>query len=424
MKPFVAVSHPARQGFVYQLPLAAQAAGLPVRFLTGLYYKPGQWPWSLAARRPRLDGLLARRQEPALDPASVVSVSGPLPELLNRAAGFEAGNAAHDRLAARWIRRHLPAGSVFHGAIESCLHSLRAAKAQGATTLLEITLPPWKEEILAAEAGRLGVPPGPDRPPRRLLEEMALADRLMVQSPFVAEFLIGHGIPASRLVLLPLGADTDRFRPAPAQTPARAAGGPGLRAIYVGHMTLRKGVHLLLEAWRAAGLEDSELLLVGPIVDDFGRRLLEDLPPGVRHLGAVDQGRLVGLLQSSDLFVFLSLVEGGPLVVLEALACGLPCLLSRPSRSVVRDGREGVLVDSGDVGATARALRALAADRARLAALGETAGRRGERFGWSCFRQRLGNYYHALLTGGLRPQDRVLDLSAEAPAPGAGFSDH
>lgn len=411
MTPLVVVSHPARQGFVYQLPLSAQAAGLPVRFLTGLYYKPGRWPWRLASARPELARLLAKRHEPGLDPASVVGVSGPLPELLNRAAGFEAGNALHDRLAARWIRRHLPPGSVFHGAIESCLHSLRAAKARGATTLLEITLPPWKEEILSAEARRLGEPAGPDRPPRRLVEEVALADRLMVQSPFVANFLIAHGVAPGRIVLLPLGADTGHFAPSAATRPA----GRPFQAIYVGHMSLRKGVHLLLEAWRRAALPDAELLLVGPVVDDFGRRLLADLPPNVRHLGVLDRDRLVARLQASDLFVFLSLVEGGPLVVLEALGCGLPCLLSEPSRSVVRPGVEGLLVPARDSEAAAEGLRRLVTDGAERAAMGSAARRRAEQFDWARFRGRLGEFYRTLLAEGAPRQDRVLDLAGDGP---------
>ncbi|MEX2628340.1 MAG: glycosyltransferase family 4 protein [Tistlia sp.] len=415
MIPSVVVSHPARQGFVYQLPQAAQEAGLPCRFLTGFYYKPGRWPWSLAAASPALVRKLSRRSSPALAPESVVAVSGPLPLLLNRLGGYVAGNGAHDRLAARWLRRHLPPGAIFHGSIESCLHSLRAAKAKGAMTLLEITLPPWKEAVLAAEARRLGLPAGPDRPPARLVEEVALADRVMVQSPFVSDFLVEQGVPPGKVVLLPLGADTGRFRPPAAPPPATS----GLRAIYVGHISMRKGVHLLLEAWRAAALPDAELRLVGPVVDDFGLRLLADLPPGVRHLGVLGQDRLVEQLQGSDLFVFLSLMEGGPLVVLEALACGLPCLLSLPARSVVREGCEGLLVAPGDVAGTAAALRRLAADRPGRMGMAEAARLRAEQFDWSCFRGRLGGFYRGLLERGLEARDRPLDLGAQAAGPAA-----
>ncbi len=415
--PQVVVSHPARQGFVYNLPLAAQEAGLSWRFLTGLYAKPGQWPWSWACRHPKAARMLAKRSDPRLDPDRVIGVSGPLPELLSRVtSGFEAGNDLHDRLAARWIRRRLPAGAVFHGAIESCLHSLRAARARGATTLLEITLPPWKEEILAAEAARLGEPARAAAPPARLIAEIAEADRLMVQSPFVADFLAGHGIARERMVLLPLGADLQRFRP---PVRPRPADGP-LRVLYVGHINLRKGVHLLLETWRRAALSDAELLLVGPVVDDFGRRLLAELPPGARHLGVLEPDRLAETMRECDLFVFLSLIEGGPLVVLEALASGLPCLLSTPARSVVRDGQEGRLVPPVDVEAGAAALRALAADRAGLARMGEAAARRGRAFGWDGFRGRLGAFYRSLLLSGPARQDGLLDLTAGIDDPGDG----
>lgn len=46
------VSHPAKQGQIYQIPLAIQREGIPVKFLTGLYYKPEQFPYSFVKFLP------------------------------------------------------------------------------------------------------------------------------------------------------------------------------------------------------------------------------------------------------------------------------------------------------------------------------------------------------------------------------------
>src|SRR5690606_33027060 len=113
------------------------------------------------------------------------------------------GDALHDRLAARWIRRHLPTGAVFHGAVNSCRDSLRAAKERGATAVLEVTAPPWREALLAEEALHFGLPPRPAEPAQRMQEELALADRIVVQAPQVLDFLASRGVPSGKLVLLP-----------------------------------------------------------------------------------------------------------------------------------------------------------------------------------------------------------------------------
>src|SRR5262245_63762534 len=97
------VSHPSRQGNMYRVPMGAQESGIEVDFLTGFYYRPGRFPFTLlgalpAAKRARLLEQLERRRLAGLDPTCVHMVSGPLPELSYRWLGYRAGNALHDRL--------------------------------------------------------------------------------------------------------------------------------------------------------------------------------------------------------------------------------------------------------------------------------------------------------------------------------------
>ncbi|HEY2112106.1 MAG TPA: hypothetical protein VGH25_10320, partial [Dongiaceae bacterium] len=80
------VSHPSKQGNMYRVPMGAAACGIPTKFLTGFYYKPGHFPWGLLAllprdRRRRIEEKLERRRLAEMDPAMVIQVSGPLPEL-------------------------------------------------------------------------------------------------------------------------------------------------------------------------------------------------------------------------------------------------------------------------------------------------------------------------------------------------------
>ncbi len=84
----------------------------------------------------------------------------------------------------------------------------------------------------------------------------------------------------------------------------------------------------------------------------------------MRHLGFVPHAKLHEAYQSADVFVFPSLAEGGVYVIYEALAAGLPCIVSANAGSAVRDGIEGFVVPVGDVEALAARLTQLAGDEA------------------------------------------------------------
>jgi glycosyltransferase involved in cell wall biosynthesis len=120
--------------------------------------------------------------------------------------------------------------------------------------------------------------------------------------------------------IIPNGVDTTEFKPA-----RRKRSGP-LRLISVGRLIRRKGYDVLIEAM--AGL-DAELTLVGegPEQDKL-QRLAQQHKVRVRFAGAVPHSRVAQELQKADVFVLPSRAEGMSNSVLEAMACGLPVVVS------------------------------------------------------------------------------------------------
>jgi glycosyltransferase involved in cell wall biosynthesis len=131
-----------------------------------------------------------------------------------------------------------------------------------------------------------------------------------------------------------------------------------------GRMTEQKNHVLLLEAMlrlRRTGVRCRAMIVGdGPLRAFLERR--------VDELGLADQvvlpgnvGDLTELMQGADLFVLPSLWEGLPLVLLEAMACGLPVVGTRIRgvAEVIEDGVNGLLVEPGDAGALAQAIATL-----------------------------------------------------------------
>jgi glycosyltransferase involved in cell wall biosynthesis len=144
------------------------------------------------------------------------------------------------------------------------------------------------------------------------------------------------------------------------------------KVIFVGMNFRRKGGDVLFQAW--PGIREqvpaAELIIVGP-----SRRRWRRLPPGVHWAGRVDRSRLSALYQSASIFVLPSLFDPSPLVLLEAMGHGLPCVSTTTCAipELVQDGVTGVLVPPGDAAALTSALVALLTESDRTAAMGRAA---------------------------------------------------
>lgn len=283
------------------------------------------------------------------------------------------------------------------------LASLRVAERLGIPSVLEI--PTWhrnkgkvKKDKTWSEIQR-DAAPWPRRWLNRLLvtrqqvmEEYARATLILVLSEKARETFLTAGVPEEKLFPTSRGVDVDRFTPAP-QFPDK------FRAIFVGSLIRRKGVHVLLEAWRKLALPDAELVLVGSPSKEVAAEL-RAAPSNVVVRGFVKD--VAPELRAAAVHIFPSECEGSAKATYEAAACGLPQITTRESGDVVIEGENGLLVPPNDADALAAAIERLHRDRDLAARLG-AAGRRRVvgHFTWEHFRGRLLDAYdRALRLGG------------------------
>jgi glycosyltransferase involved in cell wall biosynthesis len=266
----------------------------------------------------------------------------------------------------RHVERHLPPCDIFVGLSGSALRSGRQARRLGARYVCDrgSTHIRVQDRLLREEHERWGLPYGGIDP--RVIEgeeaEYAEADRITVPSGFNVRSFVAQGVPAAKLRRLPYGVDLSRFRPT-----AKPADG-NLDLLFVGGMSLRKGVPYLLQAYQRLQHPRKTITFAGAVSPEVvalmkSRRLW---PEQLRLLGPVPQAQLKDLMSRSHVLVLPSIEEGLALVQAQAMACGCVVVASRHTgaEDLFTDGVEGFIVPVRDADALAQRLQQLADDPA------------------------------------------------------------
>ncbi len=222
------------------------------------------------------------------------------------------------------------------------------------------------------------------------------AARVIAVSPDQPEFLRRtHRVPRDNIVLVPNGVAEDFFC-APGSLPERGERRPEgdlFRLLFVGRLAPQKNVSLLLQAVASVSAP-VELVIVG---DGEERRLLERLAASlglenVRMVGAVVGDELVGWYRWADAFVLTSRKESTGLVLLEAMAAGVP-VVATAAPGVVDTVSDAGLLTPPDAAALAAAIERLAADPALRRELASRGGARARQQSWTRSLELLKHVY-------------------------------
>ena len=225
----------------------------------------------------------------------------------------------------------------------------------------------------------------PDRVKYRtpvLDRECELADSILVGSTFVRKSFIAEGLGAKDIAVIPYGCETSQFVPRHEPTSDGT-----FRALFVGLLTQRKGLSYLLRGYQLFRGVGTELIIAGGLVGNAAA--LDPYRSLFTYLGNVSHAELKEVYQKADVFVFPSLLEGMGLVVLEAMASGLPVITTdNGPGDIVRDGVDGFIVPIRDPQAIAERLEFLRANPDVRLAMGRSARVRALEFTWNAYCQR------------------------------------
>jgi len=397
--PRVIVAHPGKQHSP-QTALAFQERGLLAGYIAGMWYKPGHMPYSLAEQFfPRLWS----RMEPELVRRFYFSPMDP--ELVVQFPWFQGLRILAKRFlkSGRWddyfiylINRSFDVwlvkqlgnkikGKVLIGYEMSSLQSFLRARALGMTCVLDLAISAWPSQKRIVESENLPINKRFFEKCNRLKQqELQFADAILVGSKQVKASLAAANIDPNKVVIIPYGINKKVFSPKLSYTNRDK-----LALVFVGAVSIRKGIKYLLEAVRQLAKLNIELTIVGGM--DDAATLMEQYKGNYKYYPFMSQAELVEYYQQADVFVFPSLLEGFAQVTIEAMACGTPVIVSDSAGSsdAVIDGVNGFVVISRDVEALKEKILYFYHNRNQIEVMGRAASQTAEDYTWEIYRERL-----------------------------------
>jgi glycosyltransferase involved in cell wall biosynthesis len=392
----VILSHPTGNQFVRQAALALKRAGL-----LGAFWTCVTWDRDSVFNRvmpAKLTAQLNRRAYPReLRPLIRRYPWRELGRMAGQLTGLNLFNG-HERAALSWdavyrsldrrvanaIRRGA-GGNAVYAYEDGARETLRAAAERGWARIYDLPIGYWRaaqamfnEEAEREPAWAVTLTGRFDSPEKlaRKDDELRAASVVLAATSFTLHTLEQMPGLHAPVRVVPYGAppvNPGEHRP--------STRGP-LRVLYVGSLTQRKGLAYFLRACERLGRHVEATIIgrraapgCGPLEEALKRhRWIESLP----HHGVLEE------MDAHDVLVFPSLFEGFGLVILEAMAQGVP-VITTPNTAgpeVINEGEDGFVVPIRSVDAIVEKLETLAADRARLREMSLAAKRKAAVLTW------------------------------------------
>lgn len=407
MRNSVVISTGQGRLHLYHAAVAAQQGDLLHSLLTS-FYLGRRWV-------PMLEGIAKRsrsafwrrvqfRRDNRLDDARVVSLVST--EAISRLLKF-LHNHSRSQTVGYWLERmeslyygrranrHIrPPVQLIHSRSGFSRAVIPHAHDIGAQVLLEQSSahPRFTWEILESEYDRWGVPREDRnyiRPLREMEWDIAHADCILTNSEFCAGTIRPFVDQTKGIYVVHTGVNTAKFQVSPPRTQGK------FRILYVGSLSTFKGVVYLIKAFEKLKLPNAELVLLGERYFDRPREIdrLRSLYTVLSYVPDI-----APIYASASIFVSPGLAEGSSLVVGEAMASGVACIVTPNVGSVVRDGVDGFVVPPKNIDGLAEKILHLYEKRDMRLAMGKAARQRAlEVLTWERYGQQLLKVYEQIL---------------------------
>ena len=294
-----------------------------------------------------------------------------------------------------WARSQVDKCDIFVGWSGMSLHTLRKAKSYGVMTIVERGSSHilFQKEILEEEHEKydIKIKPIDDRVVEKELLEYREADFISVPSRFVKQTFIKKGIDLKKIIQVPYGVNLSNFKQIPKEDKV-------FRIVFVGGLTLRKGVHYLLEVFSKLNLKNAELTLIGALSPEI-KPFLKKYDGSYNYLGVIPHAQLHKYMSQGSAFILPSIEEGLAIVIPQAMACGLPviCTTNTGGEDIIQEGKEGFIIPIRDVNALKEKILYLYENEEKRLVMSNNALKRSREFTWDVYGEKIVQCYKEIL---------------------------
>ena len=214
------------------------------------------------------------------------------------------------------------------------------------------------------------------------LLEMELADKIVVASTFSKNSLISQGVAKDKIYVNPYGTDLNFFKPVEKHNTI-------VNFVFVGLVDARKGIPVLLDAWKKIPKDKAKLTLIGPISETV-KALINKTAADITIKGRIPYDELPAELSTRDVLVFPSYFEGFALVIPECMAAGLT-VISTPATcapDVIDDSINGYIIPCGNADVLAEKMLTLINNPTLLKTMQAEALKKAQQFTWDAYGDR------------------------------------
>lgn len=220
----------------------------------------------------------------------------------------------------------------------------------------------------------------------RVYREIKKADYFLAPSQVVKKSLMYCGVDENKIKIVPYGTDCSKF-----EYKKRSVQKGPLKLIFVGAVDYRKGIHHLLKVISEFESNEVEVKLVGAYNAEDSIYKKYHKNENVEFCGFVTRDILAKYYQEADVFVFPTLGEGFGMVVLEAMSCGLPVIISdlAGGNDAITEGVDGFEFTAGDDDQLYEKIKWFIENREEIPKMAENARKKAETYTWDIYSKRL-----------------------------------
>jgi len=217
-------------------------------------------------------------------------------------------------------------------------------------------------------------------------QETFQADYIVTLSSYSFNSFIEAGVSPGKIIKIPLGVDTEKFKDIRHTKDDKI-----FRIVFIGAIGQRKGIKYLLEAVKSLNRKDIKILLLGNIIGS--KTPFKKYRDFIEHPGFVGHREFKKYLSMSDIFCLPSINDSFGQVILEAMASGLPVIVSQntAAHDVVREGIDGFVVPIRDINALKEKIMFFYENRQKITEMSVNARSRAKEFDLDIYKTRLVN---------------------------------